>query len=252
MNPDFADILSALSAAGVEFLIVGAHALAAHGVAARPPATSTSGCVRRRTTRRDRRALAAFGAPLAALSVEDLTTPDTVFQMALPPARIDIRSGITGVDRVDDAWRIAAVAPYRARRRTDGRRLSPAEFDSPQGPSGRRPKRPSRDADTGRCSTTADVAPATAHVERTPVPGAATDSADAPGRHAASVRRRRSGLCIGEVGSASTTIVARVEPSRVPSQTLRMPAPLAPATSVFSWLPTNSTSSGAQPQRASA
>ena len=32
MNRDFAEMLSALSAAGAEFLIVGAHALAAHGI----------------------------------------------------------------------------------------------------------------------------------------------------------------------------------------------------------------------------
>lgn len=31
MNRDFSDMLSALSAGGVEFLVVGAHALAAHG-----------------------------------------------------------------------------------------------------------------------------------------------------------------------------------------------------------------------------
>jgi hypothetical protein len=31
MNRDFNDMLSALSAGGVEFLVVGAHALAAHG-----------------------------------------------------------------------------------------------------------------------------------------------------------------------------------------------------------------------------
>lgn len=31
MNPDFRDILSALSDAGAEFLVVGAYALAAHG-----------------------------------------------------------------------------------------------------------------------------------------------------------------------------------------------------------------------------
>ena len=31
MNPDFRDILSEFTAAGVEFLVVGAYALAAHG-----------------------------------------------------------------------------------------------------------------------------------------------------------------------------------------------------------------------------
>ena len=92
MNPDFADILSALSAAGVEFLIVGAHALAAHGV---PRATGDLDIWVRPTpdnAARTLRALAAFGAPLSDLSVEDLTRTDTVFQMGLPPARIDILS----------------------------------------------------------------------------------------------------------------------------------------------------------------
>jgi hypothetical protein len=32
VNPDFSDILSAFSAEGVEFLVVGAYALAAHGL----------------------------------------------------------------------------------------------------------------------------------------------------------------------------------------------------------------------------
>ena len=33
MNPDFSDMLSALSAEGVEFLLVGAYAMAVYGVA---------------------------------------------------------------------------------------------------------------------------------------------------------------------------------------------------------------------------
>ncbi len=40
MNRDFAEMLSALSEAGAEFLIVGAHALAAHGT---PRATGRIG-----------------------------------------------------------------------------------------------------------------------------------------------------------------------------------------------------------------
>jgi hypothetical protein len=103
MNPDFADMLSALSAAGVEFLIVGAHALAAHGV---PRATGDLDIWVRPTRENGERtlqALRAFGAPLADLSVEDLIRPDTVFQIGLPPARIDILSGITGVS-FEDAW----------------------------------------------------------------------------------------------------------------------------------------------------
>jgi hypothetical protein len=103
MNPDFADMLSALSAAGVDFLVVGAHALAAHGV---PRATGDLDIWIRPTpdnAARTLRALAAFGAPLADLSIDDLTRPDTVFQIGLPPSRIDIVSGITGVS-FDGAW----------------------------------------------------------------------------------------------------------------------------------------------------
>jgi hypothetical protein len=103
MNSDFADMLSALSEVGVEYLIVGAHALAAHGV---PRATGDLDIwVRptRENAERTLRALAVFGAPLADLTLDDLTASDTVFQIGLPPARIDVLSGITGVDFAE-AW----------------------------------------------------------------------------------------------------------------------------------------------------
>ena len=103
MNRDFAEMLSALSEAGAEFLIVGAHALAAHGV---PRATGDLDIWVRPTptnARRVLRALASFGAPLHDLTLDDLTKPDTVFQIGVPPSRVDILTGITGV-RFDDAW----------------------------------------------------------------------------------------------------------------------------------------------------
>ena len=103
MNHDFADMLCALSEAGVEFLVVGAHALAAHGV---PRATGDLDIWVRPTTQNAERtlqALTSFGVPLADLTPEDLTRPDTVFQIGLPPGRIDILSGITGV-AFDEAW----------------------------------------------------------------------------------------------------------------------------------------------------
>ena len=103
MNRDFAEMLSALSEAGAEFLIVGAHALAAHGV---PRATGDLDIWVRPTStnaRRVLRALASFGAPLHDLTLDDLTKSDTVFQIGVPPSRVDILTGITGV-RFDDAW----------------------------------------------------------------------------------------------------------------------------------------------------
>lgn len=103
MNRDFAEMLSALSEAGAEFLIVGAHALAAHGV---PRATGDLDIWVHSTTENATRvltALKAFGAPLTDLSLDDLTKPDTVFQIGVVPCRIDILTGISGV-RFAEAW----------------------------------------------------------------------------------------------------------------------------------------------------
>ena len=103
MNLDFAEMLSALSEAGAEFLIVGAHALAAHGI---PRATGDLDIWVRPTAANARRvmqALASFGAPLGGLTIEDLTRPDTVFQIGVPPSRVDILTGVTGV-QFDEAW----------------------------------------------------------------------------------------------------------------------------------------------------
>ncbi|MEM7308675.1 MAG: nucleotidyltransferase [Planctomycetota bacterium] len=103
MNRDFVEMLSALSAAGAEFLVVGAHALAAHG---RPRSTGDLDLWVRRTPENAEQvwvALARFGAPLGDLSKEDLATPDIVFQIGQPPCRIDVLTSIDGVV-FDQAW----------------------------------------------------------------------------------------------------------------------------------------------------
>ena len=103
MNRDFVEMLSALSAAGARFLIVGAHALAAHGA---PRATGDLDIWIRGTPENAVRVLEAlrrFGAAIFDLTVDDLSKPDTVFQIGLPPSRIDILSSISGID-FDRAW----------------------------------------------------------------------------------------------------------------------------------------------------
>lgn len=113
MNRDFVEMLSALSAAGAEFLVVGAHALAAHG---HPRATGDLGIWVRATQENAAcvwRALASFGAPLDELSEADLLAPDLVFQIGVAPHRIDILTGITAVS-FSKAW------PRRVSFRLDG------------------------------------------------------------------------------------------------------------------------------------
>lgn len=103
MNRDFVEMLSGLSAAGVRFLVVGAHALAVHGV---PRATGDLDIWIQPTPENAAKvlqALQAFGAPLFDLTINDLSAADTVFQIGLPPSRIDILSGISGVE-FDAAW----------------------------------------------------------------------------------------------------------------------------------------------------
>lgn len=103
MNSDFRDMLSALSGEAAEYLLVGAYALAVHGV---PRATGDLDIWVRPTTdnaRRVRTALSRFGAPLSGLTDHDLVTPGTVFQIGIEPNRIDILTSIDGVT-FDEAW----------------------------------------------------------------------------------------------------------------------------------------------------
>ena len=106
MNDDFRDLLVALHDAGVRFIVVGAHAMAVHGV---PRATGDLDVwIESTEANADRawRALCEFGAPVEALGVtrEDLLQPGTVIQLGLPPRRIDLLTRITGVG-FENAWR---------------------------------------------------------------------------------------------------------------------------------------------------
>jgi len=80
MSPDFSGLLREFNANEVEYLVVGPHALAAHGhvratkdldVWVRPSAENAT---------RVMQALSAFGAPFGDLTEGDLTRPGTIFQ----------------------------------------------------------------------------------------------------------------------------------------------------------------------------
>jgi len=101
VSPDFRDLLSEFNAHGVEYLVVGAYALAAHG---RVRATGDLDIWVRPTPDNAVRvleALSAFGAPLRDLTKTDLTQPGLVFQIGVAPLRIDILTGIDGVEFAD-------------------------------------------------------------------------------------------------------------------------------------------------------
>jgi hypothetical protein len=103
VNPDFVDLLRAFVAADVRFLIVGAYALALHG---RPRATGDLDLWVDATPENARRvieALTFFGAPVSEVSAHDLSSPGVVYQIGVPPGRIDILTELTGLT-FDEAW----------------------------------------------------------------------------------------------------------------------------------------------------
>ena len=111
LSQDFRDLLEALSAEGVRFLVVGAFAMAFHGV---PRATGDLDIWVASEPDNARRVMAAlrrFGAPVEDHGVTegDFARKDTVYQIGLPPRRIDVMTSISGVE-FDDAWRSRATA----------------------------------------------------------------------------------------------------------------------------------------------
>ncbi len=96
-------MLSALIDAEVDFLLVGAYAMAAYGY---PRATGDIDLWVRAddaTAPKVYRAIAEFGAPVEGLNVSDLSEPGIVFQIGVSPVRIDILTKIDSVS-FDDAW----------------------------------------------------------------------------------------------------------------------------------------------------
>ena len=103
MNPEFKELLLAFNAQNVEYLIVGAHALAAHGHVRATKDLDLWVRPEKSNAQKVLRALSDFGAPSGDLTVDDLSRKKTIFQIGLPPLRIDIITDIDGVEFAE-AW----------------------------------------------------------------------------------------------------------------------------------------------------
>ena len=111
MNPDFVDLLRAFADVDVRFVIVGAYALAVHG---RPRATGALDIWIDATPEnapRVMQALARFGAPLTEIREADFARPGVVYQLGVPPGRIDILTELTGLT-FDQVWRDRIRRPF--------------------------------------------------------------------------------------------------------------------------------------------
>jgi hypothetical protein len=142
LNEDYKDLLRAFSDEKVEYLLVGAYALAAHGY---PRATMDIDIwvkPNEENAARVLRALERFGAPLDNLSPQDLEKDDTIFQIGVAPRRIDIITGVSGlsfdatfssaieVDVDDIVLRIPSTADLIRNKRASGRTRDLADAEA--------------------------------------------------------------------------------------------------------------------------
>ena len=110
MYQDFKDLLSAFNAHRVNYLIVGGYAVALH---AQPRATKDLDLFIKADPANAQaayEALAAFGAPVDQIRVEDLADRRSFIRFGRDPLAVDLHSDIPGVD-FDSAWqrRVEAV-----------------------------------------------------------------------------------------------------------------------------------------------
>jgi hypothetical protein len=103
LAPDFDEFCALLSARNVEYVIVGAHALAFHGA---PRFTGDLDIFVRPTEDNGQRllvAIADFGFPTAPVTPVDIIIGKKVIEMGVPPVQIHVMSAIDGVS-FDEVW----------------------------------------------------------------------------------------------------------------------------------------------------
>jgi hypothetical protein len=113
LNKDFLEFAQILNDHRVEYLIVGAYAMAAQGY------SRTTGDIDfftrpgKENSKKIYNALQSFGAYLHEISAEDFSKENFVFQIGVAPVRIDIITSISGVS-FDEAY------PFRIEKEMEG------------------------------------------------------------------------------------------------------------------------------------
>lgn len=146
LNADFKEFVALLNSSGVEYLVVGGYALAAHGhprytgdldlwVDAAPANVEHLLAV-----------LARFGFGSLGLTARDFATPGAMVQLGYPPARIDLLTAIDGVTFAECYPRrqmlavggvqlpILSLADFKANKRASGRARDLADLEALEPP----------------------------------------------------------------------------------------------------------------------
>ena len=131
--PDFKDFLRLLNEHRVEYLLIGGYAVGYHGY---PRATADMDiwvAVNPQNAERLVETLMAFGFNVPDLSSELFLTENQIIRMGVPPVRLEIATGISGVDfgqcyarRVEDTLdgvlvRLIHLTDLKVNKRASGR-----------------------------------------------------------------------------------------------------------------------------------
>lgn len=103
LDQDLREFIELLNFHGVEYLVVGAHCLAFHGVSR---STGDIDLFIRRSAENAARlvkAIGAFGFESIGLQSKDFLEPDQIIQLGIAPHRIDLLTGINAVS-FESAW----------------------------------------------------------------------------------------------------------------------------------------------------
>ena len=114
LAPDFDEFCALLSAREVEYVIIGAHALAFHGA---PRFTGDLDVLIKPTEENGQRLLAAiadFGFPTTPLTPLDIVRGRKVLEMGVAPVQIHVMSAIDGVTW-DEVWQNRESGAFGAR-----------------------------------------------------------------------------------------------------------------------------------------
>ena len=112
LPPDFREFLECLNAAGVEYLLIGGHAVAYHGY---PRVTSDLDVWIRRTPENSEKVLAAirrfFDCEMEGLTSAQLLDPEIITHFGARPHLIELMNRISGGD-FDQAWPRRVATDY--------------------------------------------------------------------------------------------------------------------------------------------
>lgn len=112
--PDYDEFIGCLTAHGVEFVVVGAYALAYHGA---PRFTGDLDILIRPTldnASRLLKALDTFGFPATELTAEQVADERRMIEMGVPPVQIHVMSAISGV-AWPEIWEHRVDGPFGQR-----------------------------------------------------------------------------------------------------------------------------------------